>query len=151
MHYFDILTILCVGLMIGNEFAVSVFVNPVVWKLEGHAQAKALSLFASSLGKTMPFWYGLCLLLMLIEAYLRRHEPALVSLLSASAIWIAIVIYTFLRWCPSTTASVCLNLNPTLCPRGGKRNTSAGTRSTVGASYFSQSQWSYCCTRFCSS
>lgn len=94
MHYFDILTILCVGLMIGNEFAVSVFVNPVVWKLEGHAQAKALSLFASSLGKTMPFWYGLCLLLMLIEAYLRRHEPALVSLLSASAIWIAIVIYT---------------------------------------------------------
>ena len=43
MHYFDILTILCVGLMIGNEFAVSVFVNPVVWQLEGHAQAKALS------------------------------------------------------------------------------------------------------------
>jgi uncharacterized membrane protein len=94
MHYFDILTILCVGLMIGNEFAMSVFVNPVVWQLEGHAQAKASSLFAGSLGKTMPFWYGLCLLLMLIEAYLRRHEPALVSLLSASAIWIAIVIYS---------------------------------------------------------
>jgi hypothetical protein len=50
MHYFDILTILCVGLMIGNEFAISVFVNPVVWQLEGHAQAKALSLFAGSLG-----------------------------------------------------------------------------------------------------
>jgi Anthrone oxygenase len=100
MHYFDILTILCVGFMIGNELAVSVFINPVVWQLESNAQAKALSLFAGLLGKAMPFWYGLCLLLMLSEAYVRRHEAALPSLLVAAGIWIAVVIYTLAALVP---------------------------------------------------
>ena len=30
MTFLDIATILCIGLMIGTEFAVSVFLNPVV-------------------------------------------------------------------------------------------------------------------------
>jgi len=33
-HLLDVMTILCAGLMIGNELAVSLFVNPVIWKLE---------------------------------------------------------------------------------------------------------------------
>jgi uncharacterized membrane protein len=94
MLFLDILTILCAGLMIGNELAVSLFVNPVIWKLEDRSQAKALSLFAGTLGKVMPFWYALCLVLMVVEAYLRRHQPALTLLLAAVAIWIAIIVYT---------------------------------------------------------
>ncbi len=62
MLFLDVLTILCTGLMIGNELAVSLFVNPVIWQLEEGSQAKALSLFAGILGKVMPFWYALCLL-----------------------------------------------------------------------------------------
>ena len=94
MHYFDIITILCIGLMIGTEFAVSAFINPVAWRLESQAQAKILSLFARLLGKVMPFWYVMSLVLMLIEAYLRRHEPALPFLLTAAGIWIAAIIYS---------------------------------------------------------
>ena len=94
MLFLDVLTILCAGLMIGNELAVSLFVNPVIWKLEDRSQAKALSLFAGTLGKVMPFWYALCLVLMVVEAYLRRHQPALTLLLVAVAIWIAIIVYT---------------------------------------------------------
>jgi hypothetical protein len=94
MLFLDILTILCAGLMIGNELAVSLFVNPVIWKLEDRSQAKALSLFAGTLGKVMPFWYALCLVLMVVEAYLRRHQPGLTLLLIAAAIWIAIIVYT---------------------------------------------------------
>ena len=33
----DILTITSLGLLVGTEFAVSAFVNPVVWKLEDRA------------------------------------------------------------------------------------------------------------------
>jgi hypothetical protein len=94
MLLLDILTILSTGLMIGNELAVSLFVNPVIWQLEDRSQAKALSLFAGALGKAMPFWYVLCLVLMIVETYVRRHQPALTLLLAAVAIWIAIIVYT---------------------------------------------------------
>jgi hypothetical protein len=94
MHLLDALTILCTGSMIGNEIAVSLFVNPVIWQLDESAQAKALSLFARSLGKAMPFWYALCLLLMIAEAYLRRQEPVLTLLLVAVTLWVAIILYT---------------------------------------------------------
>jgi uncharacterized membrane protein len=94
MDFLDVLTILCTGLMIGNELAVSLFVNPVIWQLEDRSQAKALSLFAGTLGKVMPFWYALCLVLMIVETYLRRHQPGLTLLLVAVAIWIAIIVYT---------------------------------------------------------
>jgi hypothetical protein len=100
MHLFDTLVILCVGLMIGNEFAVSVFVNPVIWKLDEHAQAKALSLFARLLGKIMPLWYVLCLFLMIGEVYQRRHEPALPLFLVAVAVWIVTILYTVFTLLP---------------------------------------------------
>jgi uncharacterized membrane protein len=100
MLFLDILTILCTGLMIGNELAVSLFVNPVVWQLEDHSQAKALSLFAGILGKVMPFWYVLCLLLMIAETYLRRHQPGMTLLLIAVVIWIAIIVVTLTTLVP---------------------------------------------------
>jgi len=100
MLFLDVLTILCTGLMIGNELAVSLFVNPVVWQLEDRSQAKALSLFAGILGKVMPFWYVLCLLLMIAETYLRRHRPGLTLVLIAVVIWIAIIVYTLTTLVP---------------------------------------------------
>jgi hypothetical protein len=100
MHFLDVLTIVCAGLMIGNELAISLFVNPVVWQLEDRPQAKALSLFAGTLGKVMPFWYALCLVLMIVETYLRRDQPALTPLLVAVAIWIATIVYTLTTLVP---------------------------------------------------
>jgi uncharacterized membrane protein len=100
MLFLDVLTILCTGLMIGNELAVSLFVNPVVWQLEDRSQARALSLFAGTLGKVMPFWYAWCLLLMIAETYLRRHQPGMTLLLIAVVIWIAIIIYTITTLLP---------------------------------------------------
>jgi hypothetical protein len=45
MNLLNIATILCIGLLIGNEFAVSAFINPVVWKLDSGAQATAFRRF----------------------------------------------------------------------------------------------------------
>jgi uncharacterized membrane protein len=100
MQIFDIVTILCVGLMIGAEFTVSAFINPIVWQLEDYWQAKILSLFARRLGTAMPRWYALSLLLMLSQAYLRRHEPALLFLLVAAGIWMAVILYTIAALVP---------------------------------------------------
>jgi len=94
MHLLDIITILCIGLMVGTELTVSLFINPVIWQLDEPAQAKALSLFARYLGKAMPVWYVLSLVLLIIEATLRRHQPALAPLLTAIIIWIAVILYT---------------------------------------------------------
>jgi uncharacterized membrane protein len=100
MLFLDVLTILCTGLMIGNELTVSLFINPIVWKLDDNSQAKALSLFAGLLGKVMPFWYALSLVLMLVEVYVRRHQPGVSLLLIAVGLWIAIIVYTITTLVP---------------------------------------------------
>jgi uncharacterized membrane protein len=80
--------------MIGNELAVSAFVNPAIWQLDEAAEAKAAMLLARSLGKVMPFWYVLCLVLIGIEAYLHRDDANLFPLLAAVVVWSATIVYT---------------------------------------------------------
>ena len=94
MHSLDLFTILCLGLLTGNELAVSWFVNPAIWKLNESAQAQALSLLARSLGKAMPIWYALCLVLLIVEAYLRRNSPNVHLLYGAVILWSAAIVYT---------------------------------------------------------
>lgn len=88
----DLITILFAGLMTGTEFAVSAFVNPVLWKLDDVPQAEALSLLARLLGKIMPFWYALCLVLLIAEAYVHWHSLQMHWLLAAVLIWILAVL-----------------------------------------------------------
>ena len=51
MHLLDTITIAFTGFMVGNELAVSAFVNPAVWLLESAPRAQGLSLLARSLGR----------------------------------------------------------------------------------------------------
>lgn len=94
MRVLDIIAILSIGLMIGVEFAVSVFINPTMRKLDYEPQAKALSLFATLLGFVMPFWYSFSLVLLIAEAILRRNTPAFTPLIIAMGIWVFIIIFT---------------------------------------------------------
>ncbi len=93
-------TIVCIGLMIGTEFAVSAFVNPVLWRLDSQAQMQAVRLFAAKLGFVMPFWYGLSLLLLLAETFVWRHQSHIVMLAFASGIWVIVIILTLLFLVP---------------------------------------------------
>ena len=108
MHLLDIITILCIGLMVGTELTVSLFINPVIWQLDDQAQAKALSLFGGLLGKVMPLWYALCLVLMIVEAYLRRHQPGFPLILTAIVLWIAIILYSIAVLVPINNRIVAL-------------------------------------------
>ena len=92
MHLLDIITIISAGLMTGTELTVSTFVNPALQRLESGPQAQAVSILARSLGRAMPVWYSLCFTLLVLESFLRRHQPMLVPFLTATAIWAAAIL-----------------------------------------------------------
>ncbi len=96
----DIFAILCIGLMIGTEFTVSAFINPILKQLDAHARASATRLFARKLGFVMPFWYVLGLVLFIAEAILRRHQPDISLLLIAVAIWVLVILFTIFLLVP---------------------------------------------------
>lgn len=98
--FLGIATVLSTGLMIGTEFAVSAFINPILEKLDGQARAHAVRLFAAKLGKVMPFWYTGNFLLLIVEAILLRGERAMGLLAVASGVWAAVIVLTLLFLVP---------------------------------------------------
>src|ERR1035438_2840484 len=100
IHFLTIITIVSLGLLIGTEFAVSVFVNPVLWKLHNSAQAAAIRMFARKLGTAMPFWYAGSLVLLASAWFLGHHEAHPWLLLSANLIWVAVIVLTLLFLVP---------------------------------------------------
>lgn len=100
MRTLDILTTGCVGLLIGTELAVAVFINPILWKLENPLQLTATRLFARRLGAAMPFWYTASLVLLIAETIVRRHESGAALLAAASVIWAAVIVLSVLFLVP---------------------------------------------------
>lgn len=96
----DVVATVCIGLMIGTEFAVSVFINPILTKLGDVAEAKATRLFGQKLGRAMPFWYVASFLLLIAEMALRRHQPGIALLGTASVLWAAVIVGTLLLLVP---------------------------------------------------
>jgi uncharacterized membrane protein len=100
MSSLEIAAILCIGLLLGTEFAVSVFINPVVWQLDQRAQASAIRLFAARLGRAMPVWYALSLVFLIAETVVHRNQPGLALLIAACAIWAAVILLTLIFLVP---------------------------------------------------
>jgi uncharacterized membrane protein len=96
----DIVATICVGFLIGTEFAVAVFINPTLRKLDPHEELRAIQLFAAKLGAAMPFWYAASLLLLIAETVLRYRQTGGVLLLAACAIWAAVIVLTLLFLVP---------------------------------------------------
>ncbi len=98
--FLNIATIVSLALLIGTEFAVSAFVNPVLWKLDEFAQATAIRMFARKLGKAMPFWYAGSLVLLGWIWVLERGGEHAHLLLGAAAIWVAVIVFTLIFLVP---------------------------------------------------
>jgi uncharacterized membrane protein len=88
MHLLDVAAVFLVLLMVGSEFSVSAFVDPSVGRLDPKPKSVLLSHYAAVLGKVMPFWYGVDLLLLGTETWLYRHAPEFTVLLIASFFWL---------------------------------------------------------------
>ena len=100
LRLLDIVTTTCIGLLIGTELAVSVFINPILWRLDSVAQISAVRMFAKRLGTAMPFWYAASLALLIAEAIVRRHEANMALLMIACAIWAAVIVITMVFLVP---------------------------------------------------
>jgi uncharacterized membrane protein len=100
MHLLSVVTLLAVVLLVGVEFSVSAFVNPIVWRLDLEPQEQALSLFASVLGRVMPFWYAICFLLLVTEVWLSWHSNAFMLLAIATSLWLTIIVVTIIVLVP---------------------------------------------------
>ena len=94
--FYDIATATVAATMAGNEFAVAAFVHPQIRKLDNTAHSQAAQLLARVLGKAMPLWYALALLLILGAAY--EHRPittdpgALIAL--AAILWAITIVFS---------------------------------------------------------
>ena len=91
MILLDIVTTVCIGLLIGTELTVSVFINPILQRLETGTRMKVTSLFGKRLGTAMPFWYVFGFLLLITETVLRWHSNSGSLLITATALWLAAI------------------------------------------------------------
>jgi uncharacterized membrane protein len=107
--FLSLLTVVSIALLVGTEFAVSAFVNPVLWKLDAPARIAATRLFAALLGKAMPFWYAGNLLLLVAEALVRRSQPGLSLLAGAAGVWAAVIVLSLLVLVPINNRMAQLN------------------------------------------
>ena len=97
----DLLTITITGFMIGNEIAIAAFVHPSLSGLPPRTHLGAARPVAFILGRYMPFWYGLGLLALLAELFLRHTaEPAFHLLLVAAFLWAAAIVFTVVQLVP---------------------------------------------------
>lgn len=93
---YDVLSAAVAGTLVGNEFAIAAFVHPQLQRLSTTAHAKAAPLLAGSLGRFMPYWYALALLLMAGAAF--AHGPVTsgpgLLILSAAALWSVAILFS---------------------------------------------------------
>ena len=100
MDILTIVTTVCVGLLIGVEFAVSIFVNPILKKLDIVAQTEATRLFARRLGAAMPFWYIASMVLLVVETIVNRHGRSLDLLGVATGLWAIVIVLSIVSLVP---------------------------------------------------
>jgi uncharacterized membrane protein len=103
VHLFNVATLFIVLTLVGVEFSVSAFVNPVASRLESESQLKMLSRLALVLGKVMPVWYPLSILLFGIQTWLCWHIPGRSILLIADAVWVLTSVASILFLVPLNT------------------------------------------------
>lgn len=109
----EIMTTLCAGLLVGNELSVAAFFHPMLTRLPDMVHAPAAKALAHLLGRVMPFWYALVLILTATEALLHRpslQTPGLFFSLS-SGLWALSIVYTIVGPVPINNRIASWNLD----------------------------------------
>lgn len=88
--------VLSAVLLVGNELAVAAFIHPTLGRLPDPEHAAAAKPIAALLGRAMPFWYALVLVLLVAETWRARatHPSAATWFGIAAALWALVVIGT---------------------------------------------------------
>lgn len=102
MELFNVVAILVAGLLVGSEVAIAAFVHPTLDKLPDEVHLPAASALARVLGRLMPFWYALTLLLTLVEVGLQWRQAGLFPIWPAAsaALWMLAILFSVVALVP---------------------------------------------------
>ncbi len=95
-----VITVVVVGLMVGVEFSVAVFVNPIFNRLANNAGLEARSDAARVLGRVMPFWYIGSLVLAAVWTFEVWSRPQALMVASATALLVVSVAMSIMLLVP---------------------------------------------------
>ena len=92
MDVLGVVAVVAIGLLVGVEFAVAVFVNPIFDRLPGTAGLAARTDGARVLGRVMPFWYSGAVVLGVVWLVLAWGGPVVVPVGVATALLVVAVL-----------------------------------------------------------
>lgn len=92
LNALEVITTVVVGVMVGVEFSVAFFVNPILDGLPGDNGLRGRTHGARLLGFVMPFWYIGSLVLSAVWAIAGRHHHGAGLVVTAAALLIVSVI-----------------------------------------------------------
>ncbi|MFI0226249.1 anthrone oxygenase family protein [Streptomyces lydicus] len=95
-----VVTVVVVGLLVGVEFAVAVFVNPILDRLPNDGGLDARSDGARVLGRVMPFWYIGSVVLGAAWAVLGRGGTGAPLVIAGTALLVLSVVMSILLLVP---------------------------------------------------
>jgi len=95
-----VLAVVVTGTMVGVEFAVAVFVNPIFTRLPVESSLAARSDGARVLGRVMPFWYVLSLVLMAAWTVVGWDRPLAAYTLASAVLLVVAVAMSILFLVP---------------------------------------------------
>ena len=101
-----VVTATVVGTMVGVEFAVAVFVNPILLRLPAGPSLEARADGGRVLGRVMPFWYVGSLILTAGLAAASWGKPAAGAALAATALLALSVVMSVALLVPINNRSV---------------------------------------------
>ena len=91
-----VLVLLCASLLVGNEFAVGVFINPAFGRLPEVPQAFAAKETARIYGKVMPFWMIINFILCVLLTFLvpDRYSTQWWLYLTATILFVLVTVFS---------------------------------------------------------
>ena len=87
-HIAQILTVIVVGTLVGVEFGVAAFTNPILERLPDDAYRQARATGSRILGTAMPFWYAAAAALLVGDAVLVRTPLAVAPVVLMGAVMV---------------------------------------------------------------
>jgi len=72
-----LLSLLTTGMLVGNEWAVALFVHPVLYSVRDEAHVRVAKPLARRLGRFMPFWYAISLVLAILQLLVTPDQSCL--------------------------------------------------------------------------
>ncbi|WP_061003222.1 anthrone oxygenase family protein [Mycobacterium sp. SMC-16] len=87
-HIAQILTVIVVGTLVGVEFGVAAFTNPIVERLPDDAYRQARATGGRILGTVMPFWYAAAAALLVADAVLAPAPGAIAAVVLMAVVMV---------------------------------------------------------------